>query len=263
MGDKTRKFAEGMSEKDLFETILRENIFYSPKRILQLFDDDDPEVLAIFLSIRKRLEGEALEEGKGGKVERLLGVFNAACRRAGIVIEPETMKEEKPKGDNLFGEGDLQGLMDGFAQIGSNGTMKPGSSGPGRITTEIQSTRGLRNSMRGNIVLAAPMFRNAVESGAKTLEVGCPGFRDFPKSIARGGYVMFSFNDKKPPIKVEVIRVNKYKSIDELVDGEGDELKKLVMGTEKEEIQTNLGRIFMEHRVRENGLVVFEFRQVD
>jgi len=253
-----RKFAEGVGDEDLFDTILRENVFCSPLEILSLLDDNDPEVLKIFLSVKERLEGEYLEDGRGGKVERLLDVFNAACRNAGI-FGGEIAKKEKSEEKRIFGGKGLKDLMNDFAQVDDDGRMK---SGPGRITMEIQSTTGLRDSMRGKIVLASPMFRGAVESGAKTLDVGCPGFRNFPESIASGGYVMFSFQDKRLPIKVEVIRVNKYESIDRLVDGEGDELKKLAMGTKGEQIKTNLGRIFMEHRVHENGLVLFEFRQV-
>ncbi len=77
-----------LNEKDLFEVILREGIFYRPIEILQLLDDNDPKVLEIFLSVRKRLEQECLEkgEGRGAKeAERLLNAFNNACRSAGIL----------------------------------------------------------------------------------------------------------------------------------------------------------------------------------
>ncbi|MFH1533637.1 MAG: hypothetical protein ABID64_01790 [Nitrospirota bacterium] len=261
MGEKMRKFAEGVEEKDLFDTILRENIFYSPIEILQLLDDSDPKVLEIFLSVRDRLEKTYLEEGQGGEAERLLDVFNSAFRKAGMVSENKAaigrLGVTRPPEDKS-----LKDIMSDFAEIEDNGVLKK-PSGPGRITMEIQSTRGLRDSMRGKIVLASPLIRSAVEKGLRTLDVGCPGFREFPDSIAAGGYVVFSFQDKKPPIKVEVIRLNKYESISQLVEEEGDELGKLAMGTKKEEIAEDLGRIFMEHRINECGLVVFEFRLAD
>ena len=84
MGEKTRKFARRLEEKDLFEVILREGVFYRPIEILQLLDDNDPKVLEIFLSVRKRLERECLEKGEAKEAERLLNAFNNACRSAGI-----------------------------------------------------------------------------------------------------------------------------------------------------------------------------------
>jgi len=132
MGDKTRKFARRLEEKDLFEVILREGVFYRPVEILQLLDDNDPKVLEIFLSVRRRLEEECLEEGEGGEAkeaERLLNAFNNACRSAGIFSGGEVtiarLNVVKKASKDPESVKDLRGLVEEFnSQIKDSGEFK-------------------------------------------------------------------------------------------------------------------------------------------
>ena len=124
-----------MGEKDLFDAILREGVFYRPITILRLLDDNDPEVLEIFLSVRKRLEEECLEEGEGGEAKRLLGVFDAACRGAGIFSGGEVtigrLNVARASKDPESVKG-LRDLVEEFHnQIGESGELnKPGGKKP-------------------------------------------------------------------------------------------------------------------------------------
>lgn len=318
MGEGTRKFADEAGEIDLYELILREDFFYDPSKLLRSLDDQDPEVIGLFRSARRRLARAVSNAPEGSaernEAERLLAVFRKACHKAGFDKVNGADKEKSASGSAMEGitgediddllkgfveEGEMpskvtdEGLRGGFtedapslealassfnraitpsgeyrsvghggqrAAVNSNGAERA----RGKLTLEIERTPGLTEQMRGQIVMLGPTFRRAVEGGDKTMHVGSPGFHGFPESISVGEKLIFSFGDKEAPREVKVIRVEEYSSIAQLTDNESlVGLKKMFLGESKIEIMGNMKKLFREERVREKGLILFEFELIN
>jgi ASC-1-like (ASCH) protein len=264
MGEKTRKFARRLGERDLFEVILREGVFYRPIEILQLLDDNDPKVLAIFLSVRERLEKECLEEGKGGEVERLLDVFNVACRNAGIIVE-ETVKKQQLGVIKLSKGKSLQKLASDFAEIEDDGTLKPEAEVEmtilkiARMTGDFAAIKSPKRRGKDHKIEIIPSRMRYIKRGTITMEI-CAKRDNFPE-LREGDEIFLVRDDERVPVKAK--RAAEYDDISRLLDEEDVELKKWLPDMELSDVQTVAERMFRGAAFKGRKLVVIEFEKVD